>query len=162
VSYAPPILYDVCHDVLSVIESHFTAQGVTLPERRYVHTGQIVWECEEVVVGMIGAFSGGPGQENTNRLNCGSVRTLEIGALILRCASVSDGPNVKTPPTPTVLDQEARQRMIDGWLMVEAVVLGHGNDQILGRCSNISLGRCLAVGPEGGFAGMLLTIQIGL
>lgn len=42
---SPSHVYDIAADLLASVVALFTAAGITLPDRRYVHAGEPAWDC---------------------------------------------------------------------------------------------------------------------
>lgn len=154
---ANDILYTVANDVLTVAKSAFTA-NVDLPERSFVHIGQIPWDCGEILAVGVGSLESGTtkgGQTATQPV----VPTLVFDVVILRCV-VTLGQKGQIPAAAT-LNTEGAGLLTDLWkLWFKLVTSWQARTLITGAdCNLLDFGTALALGPAGGMAGWKIPIR---
>lgn len=152
-------LFTMGTDLLDAIEKQFVAAGITLPTRRYVHTGDIAHDCDQLVVSLTRLFRGLPGLEQPADPGHGAVdyRTVVWTVELIRC---TDQPN--RTPTAAELQAEASARIEDLWTLHHGVWLAQKAAVELPSCSTVLVGDVEAIGPQGGPAGWRMTVEYGV
>lgn len=161
-------IYDLGNELLNAVNTQFAAAGVELPDRQYVHHGEVAWDCEQLVAAVVGfgvpherlgATSGFtevvfPGVPFTNAVD------ITISLIRTVCGIPDDS---EVLPSPDVLDGDAQKLLTDGWLLFNGLNQAASAGSLLGGgCQNVAIGTCLPQGPEGGFAGWVCTVSITL
>lgn len=149
----PSKIYDLAADLLASVIDRVTdvyddyTPAIELPERRYVHAGEVAWDCEQVVVSggpLTHAFPGEAGEQ----LVCSPPRHVQLDVWIVRCVPTM-GDN-GDPPTTEALDDAARITLTDQWVL--SYVLWAYRDDWKGTCASLLLGPVEIVGPEGTYS----------
>lgn len=155
----PSKIYDIASDLLDSVVTRVEdvydeyTPAIVLPDRRYVHAGDVAWDCEQVVVAgqdLTHAFPGEAGEI----LVCSPPRHVALEVWIVRCV-----PTLKDngdPPTPAELDEAARVTLTDQWVL--AYILWAYRDDWSGPCASLLFGPVEIVGPEGGFSAVKATV----
>lgn len=97
----------------------FEQAGITLPTRRYWSLGQPAWDCEQVVVSLVQAYIGPPGDEASTPQRCDGVKSAAISVQVVRCIPTV-GPSRGKPPTDLQLQEAAEQLAIDAYVLLDA------------------------------------------
>lgn len=151
-------LANVANDVLTAVVDAFAAANVALPSRRYVHTGAVAHDCEQLVVSTMRNYRGEPLQEAPGRSRGPyEPRSVEVDVALIRCVSVPN--EVGDPPSAATLDGEGEARHADLWIITHGLYLAHKNGE-LETCQQLAIGDAEAVGPDGGFAGWTVTAHL--
>lgn len=150
----PDLLETIAEQIMAAVEAEWAAQTLTLPDRRYLTTGVVAADCEQLVVSLIAAFAGRPAaEEPQTEWTFDKIRTATYAVELWRCVVAGSAATIGS------LDAEGRARLRDGWLLhrglVEAVLAGG----IVG-CRDGSVGRLETIGPEGAFAGLRVTVDV--
>lgn len=110
-SYATP--YDRAKSILDDLIAFATARTCTLPKVRYAQIGDIVRDCEAVIVS-VGALAPDPAYDP---LECVSPRTATFLVEIIRaCAVVYDNDGMTVP---SALEEVSERGSADGQLLYE-------------------------------------------
>lgn len=164
-------LYDIGRAVLTQIENYYGTEGIDLPERRYVHFGEVaidgglVHRCEQLVVTYLpGAFLGFPGEPEPGSLLCEVLTTATFQVWLSRCV-----PTFKNdrgdPPDPGTLDGSGRELLVDALAINRALYLGR-KTMFAGieprGCRLIALPDQSTQGPQGGYSSVVQPIEVGL
>ncbi len=161
----PSRIYDLATDLLDcvvagmgeVFDDYLPA--IVLPDRQYVHAGDVAFDCEQVVVtvpaaGLTHAF---PGQSAQTQV-CAPPRHVALEVWIVRCV-----PGLKDngdPPAVAELDAAARLTLTDLWTL-SYVLWDTYRDQCWGgSCASVLLGPVEVVGPEGYFTAVKATVFV--
>lgn len=151
---------DYARSLLNLIEARYAADGIVLPSLRYVTVGEIVADCELCVVSLSRLFHGRPGFENIERLGLGDMLVAEYQAVVMRCWPTLTQQG--TMPSAADLNAAALVAHTDAWELADAVMQGVLTSQWPTGCDMVGIVRCEPIGPEGGFAGQKLIVQVGL
>lgn len=147
-------LYALAWDILHAVEQHFLNEGVNLPERRYVHVGQVALDCEQLVLAVDQLTAGLPlGTPPSSR--CVQPKTLRARLWLIRCVPTLTEQG--DPPSFASLDESARTLLIDAWTLPAAVLYAQSSGAF-GDCSWVEAGPLASVGPEGALGGWALSI----
>jgi hypothetical protein len=154
---------------LEYIEAFFTANGVALPDRRYIAPGvpaMDAWDCEQLMIGCVGITNGGAQQGNAGGMpRAGSpasvitLRGIQYGIQLVRCVpKVSE---YGQPPDPAEVNKAGRQQLIDMGLISQAVVnLASSPPSWVTKEMNVDAGEVAPLGPSGGYAAIESAIRI--
>lgn len=157
----PSRLYDIAEDLLASVIDRMEdvyddyTPAISLPDRRYVHAGDVAWDCEQVVVAgreLTHAFPGQAGE----MLICSPPHHYALEVWIVRC--VPGSKDNGDPPTPESLDEAARVTMTDQWVL--SYILWANRDDWKGTCASLLLGPVEIVGPTGNFSAVKATVFV--
>lgn len=107
----------LANGVLDSVVSVFEQAGVTLPERRYIATGETAHDCEQVTVSLQQLYLGPPGDQSETPQRCEAPRTAVLLVEIVRCIPQ---PGRNGAPDVAALQATAEQQMIDAYMLLEA------------------------------------------
>lgn len=149
----PSRLYDLAADLLDSVVARMEdvyqdyTPAIVLPERQYVHAGEVAWDCESVVVSGMSLTHAFPGEAGAN-LVCSPPRHVALDVWIIRCVPTLDDNG--NPPSVQALDDAARITLTDMWVL--SYILWAFRDDWKGTCQSLLLGPVEVVGPEGGYS----------
>lgn len=157
----PSKIYDIASDLLDSVVARVEdvfddyTPAIVLPARRYVHAGDVAFDCEQVVVtvpeaGLTHAFPG----EAAAILVCSPPRHVALEVWVVRCV-----PTLKDngdPPSTVELDAAAYLTLVDMWSL--AYVLWAFRDDWSGPCASLLFGPVEIIGPEGAFSAVKATV----
>lgn len=150
-------LYDRAHAILHAVGAAFTADGVPLPARQYVTTGEVAWDCEQLVVEVSRL---GAGSSSFNDLlgpmKCGAILWMLATVHLVRCVPVPD--NSGNAPNAAALDDAGNRALIDAWVLVHGLMAEMRD--LIGPCDDWSVGPAVAVGPYGGYTGWKVDVRV--
>lgn len=154
------LIFQLTSDILDCIESGFATASVDLPDRRYVHQGEVALDCpDQLVVSFGGLVHTMPGGAEEIAV-CAPPRSAVIDVWLSRCVPVQkDNGN---PPTPTQLTDSAEQLNIDAWVLANVLFLGYQSGCWGGGCVSVLFGPVVPYGPEGEAGGVHATLTINL
>lgn len=150
-------LRDFADLLLETVEARFTTAGVVLPERRFTHTGEIAFDCPQLVVSFIRIFNGQPGAEIAGSIPCAMFRSAEFQVLLTRCVPIFD--EAGEPPTPEELSSAANEIAVDAYVLFNGLVEAY-REGVFSACGNLAIGSVEAVGPDGGAGGVVCTVTV--
>lgn len=155
----PSKIYDIATDLLDSVVARMVdvfddyTPAIELPDRRYVHAGDVAFDCEQVVVAGQDLTHAFPG-ESAAILVCSPPRHVALEVWIVRCVpSLKDNGD---PPTAAELDAAAYQTLVDQWTL--AYVLWAFRDDWSGPCASLLFGPVEIVGPEGAYSAVKATV----
>jgi hypothetical protein len=139
--------------LLNVVEATFTADGTSLPARRFVSIGAVAVDGELLTVMYGGAYTGTPGNElNTPlSLRMDAPRSMSLNVELWRKfpGLSSQG----TAPTSDAMSNAAERLMHDSWLLIEAAFAA---DQLgAGVIANAGVNP-----PQGEYAGVTMVVEL--
>lgn len=160
----------IAETLLAVMEEHFAAAAVALPERRYVVAGDplsIAWDCEQLVVGMTG-IGWGQAEDRSSlsgkvaaQTSVVAVRHVIFSIQLVRCTP-SKGSG-RTNALPEVADMHAAglAYMRDAGLISQALVTACARLRAGLDLDGMALpGAVNPLGPDGGFHAVDASIAI--
>lgn len=159
----PSKVYDTATDILDSVVARLGdlyddyTPAIDVPDRQYVHGGDVAWDCEQVVVtvpeaGLTHAFPG----EAAAMLVCSPPRHVAFEVWIVRCVP---GPKDNgDPPTVTDLDDAARKTLTDLWVLAYSLWAGYDAGEWGGACASVLLGPVEIIGPEGLYTAVKATV----
>lgn len=107
--------------VLDEIVVTYEEANVSLPDRRYLHVGSTVHDCEQVTVQFIQMFLGTPGARADQVLPCTGPRSVILAAQVVRRVALPSGARGTTPPSAESLTSHTVEKMRDSWLLMDAM-----------------------------------------
>lgn len=144
--------------VLDKVETVYDSYNMPLPARRYWTFGQSVVDCEQVVVSLVQMYLGPPGGEIAEPRRCNDPRTAILEVSVSREVPVVQ-PN-GAPPTANAIINGNLASAYDSWILMESAAqldtwetTGYG----LGVIATVQ-----AIGPEGGFQTVVLTLTLAV
>lgn len=143
-------------NLLDSVATRLTAEGITVPARRYVHAGGVAHDCEQLVVAWARIA-------NLNAPTTGPLRPMVIRQARIEVHWVVCVPTSKTPPTPpdeTELDQAGMDILTAALALARILVEGKGD--WIGSCAGWSLAEIVPIGPLGAFGGIVARIDVDL
>lgn len=158
-------IFDMADALLTAIEAAFAAQSVDLPDRRYVHHGEIAWDCEQLVVNAGPVYVGTAAAQVGNPLRCGWATTAVFSILLLRCIPIVERDESGQPvgfPTAEELQSSAEALQTDAVILFHHGVLQALQDEVFGETPDVVLQPMAAQGPQGGLAGWGLSLSVTL
>jgi hypothetical protein len=133
----------------------FAVEGVPLPDRKLITVGEPVHDCEELVVVFVSLNRGIPGSEEEAQ-RCDAAVSATFQVHLVRCFPVSTGRGV-VPPTSEELTDNAREKMVDSWLLARAGV-EVAEDPLVTWGGIVQ--QVYADEPTGGYSAVIMTLQI--
>lgn len=164
---ADSTLYDIAEKVLDVIVDAYDAVGIDPPERRFIAHGTPPFDCLGILAVSMPRLSPGLTQgSDTNPIRCATTRTASLQIWLARCVPVIDSA-AGNPifPDPDELSASAREFMVEGWLISNAIIFAQNEDRLtLQEGTDVSLGDAEFLGPDGGMGAFRqdLRIQAGV
>lgn len=158
----PTRLYDLAAGVLAAVETTYQAEGIDLPERRYVADGPPAYDCEQVVVALVRMYPGLPFQEDPGQpvLKMRLLRSVTLAVHVVRCIPVLD--NQGNPPTAAAIDASGANVLQDSWMLPWAMLEGHRQQLFAPLCDTIGMRELTPAEPSGGFGGSILLLDAQL
>lgn len=152
-------LHTIATEILTAIVDQFADASIDLPARQYVHVGAIAHDCEQLVVTSRQIARGHPTRDLPDivRNQC-DTRVLHLEASLIRCVPTQSDSGA--PPGADALDGSADLLLRDGWTLTHGLELAKYDGEMGGVCRKLSVGTATAVGPDGGFAGWTVPLQI--
>lgn len=160
-------LVDAAQHILETLADGLTDAGISVPDRQYVHTGQIAYDlagascAEAFVVSWQASFPGSLGSEadDINVIRCSMPLSVQFSVELLRCVPTLT-PKV---PTAAALDAAGGSLMEDAWTL-NRVIVDKTIDGTLRQLpiAQVALGGSSAIGPGGGVGGVAVTLLVGI
>lgn len=144
----------VAQDVLNSIVLKFDENDESLPTRRIITTGDVVHDCEQLVITFVQLYIGGPGAEADQPQKCDSPRTGVFTVELIRC--IPKITNRGSAPSPEDLLASATQQLADAWLLVDGAMFS-ASAEFLGALTDVSVSE-----PKGGYQAVRLNLVIGI
>lgn len=140
-------VYDIAANMLASVADRLADAGLTVPDRQYVHGGDIAHDCEQLVVAVTDLVHAFPGEAAAVQF-CSPPRHARFAVSLVRCVPVpqDDG----TPPTAEALDDAGAVTAADVWSLAYVLWAGYQAGEWGAACSTLLLGPVAVVGPEGG------------
>ena len=150
-------------DILTALVAELTADGITVPDRRYVHAGEVAWDCEQFVVSlkaMRPTMTGGADVLPTGPGGCVVLRSAVFELSLIHCAPepFQDG----SRPTSVALNTWGIGRCDDALSLMRGVVRAHNAGSFGEVCSQVRIEEVNSLGPDGGYGGVAVTIAVQL
>lgn len=146
-------------DLLTEFAAAAADNGITLPARRYVHVGQVAFDCEQVVVSASQITRGRPPAAAGDIVRISDTLVVELNLWIVRKVP---GLSFDGEQLPSVAELQAAGETLaaDGWLMTVGMMARYR--KLAGRCTSLTVTDTLSAGPEGGYGGWQTVLQVGL
>lgn len=158
-------VYETAKALLTAVEEVFQDAFVELPERRYVHLGNVAIDnCEALIIQVEAAGNGSVVRrgEAFDNVQPGHVwrNVVDFSIWILRCVPVMDDSG--NPPSVDAEDESSLELMTDMWTLWNGMRVKHAAKELFDNCTAIEFGDFLPYGPEGAFGGGRLQVTIAL
>lgn len=163
-------LYTIGKSILDVLSTQLAAAGIDVPERRYVHSGQVAIDfagtncAEEFVVTFLQMYSGEPGvggQTISKPVSGGVPLTAVYGVILTRCVPVQNARGI--PPDHNDLDASGSQILHDT-MSIAHIIADQERMRTLvpDPASLVGFGIVTPYGPEGGVGGSVTQLYVSL
>lgn len=153
------VLSDLASAILAAVEEEFATENVGLPDRRYIHSGLVALDCEQLVVAFERFHPGLPGLEDGGNVLCSWTRTPVFSVWLIRCVPVQTDSG--RAPSVADLESAAAAGMQDATIVLDGVLAGWKNGDF-GDCQSLRIDPLETVGPEGGLGGVVVRISTEL
>ncbi len=162
----PSKIYDLATDLLDCVVAGMEEvfddylPAIVLPDRQYVHAGEVAWDCPAVTVtvpdgtGVTHAMPGG----SPSIAICAPPRHVHLQVSITRCVPIpSDNGD---PPTVEALDAAARLTLTDLWTLAYVLWDTYRDGCWGGSCASVMFGDVVVVGPQGGHTAVVADVFV--
>lgn len=152
--------------VLAAFEGALEAEGVDLPDARFVSPGtDLAWDGEQLTVNVTTIDGGIPGQPQAGTVYpTTSLLSAQFTISLLRVVpSLSGGGTADDMiPDPAELQQSAEEVANDMLCLARAGIQIHGEYKLTSPGDGFEVGPVSSLGPEGHLVGNRMTITISL
>ena len=157
---------EAAEKTLTAFDAQLEAQGVAVPKRQYVAPGSgIPWDEEQLVVVLQTISQGRPGAPQAQAFRSGA----EVFVVQMAVVLVRDVPNFQNEaivqsmiPSAKEMNAAGLIQMADAEALYKAAVAIHAANTITSPGVDFTVGECMPVGPDGGFAGTRQLIEFSL
>lgn len=161
-------IYDTAAALLDAVVAYY-AQIATefpsdapapLPDRQYVHAGEVSFDCDELVVTGVGLFQGQPNLPvDFTPIRCEVPRTARLEVWLVRCVPAIDDDGAPEPAEET---ESAHDILTDLWMVPQAIFIAYKNGtlDLPGRCELLGLGSASIQGPQGAYTATAMEVQV--
>lgn len=158
------LLWNLGSDVLAVLATEWPGDAEPLPERRFVASGEVAWDCAQVAVHVVRTF-GIEADLTVEQITAQSAsagfaaRAAAVEVTLLRCVADLDARG--NAPSADRITSDAAVVLKDPTAVLNVLVAAHraGN---LGSCNGLAFETWQSVGPEGGIAGGVTRFRVAL
>lgn len=147
---------DLADAMLAAVVDRYAASGVPLPDRQYVHAGEVAYDCEQLVVSLEVIYPGLPGAEDVTappRSVGIFAATARLGVHLVRC--VPKPSNQGKAPSADALQTAGRALLIDSREVLKSLTIAKGEGVFTPLCQTFIYVGTDFVGSEGGFLGIV-------
>lgn len=164
-------LVRIANAVLESVATNLTLDGISVPERQYIHAGDIAHDfagddCASALVVSWNGFVQGGGNATIpgTVIKCAVPLVASFSVALLRCVpTLTESLGNMYAPAVEDLQASAEQILQDANSMVSNIVqAGLNGDLSEVGCGLQSLGTILPVGPFGGVGGSILTLFVNI
>lgn len=145
---------NTAYDILSAVNAIYEQEGVALPERQYIATGDVAFDCEQLTVSFQQLYAGTPGQPAEQPVRCNQPFSAVWEISLVRCIPVARRSQVA--PTTDELDATAEGQMADAMLLLTGVMSSDSADW-LGAFADVTVTE-----PDGGFQAVVCRFTCGI
>lgn len=151
-------LYDTALALLTATVQAYAADGVELPDRRYITPGaQPAYDCPQLTVSVTAVRNGIPGSEQNRPVaNCPPMRYATYRLELVRGTPTLDDRG--DPPSPDELTASAAVVLRDVDMLdrhVRAAARGFAGPGV-----PVFVGATTPLGPDGGLSGVLVDVDV--
>jgi len=149
------LIYNQATTLLVDVVDIFSDEGISLPDLRYIHSGEVAYDCDLVAVQVSRIRIGSPSREQTQSVAKTMFETgvaYRIHVIRKLCAILQDEGKF---PTADQFDQDALVAMQDGWVLFNGLVTRANQGTLAAGvlCDEIVIGPAATTGPQGGLGG---------
>jgi hypothetical protein len=141
--------------ILDKVVSTFQSYSVPLPTKRYWSVGQAAIDCEQLVVTLVQAYLGPPGDQQSRPQRCNVARSAVILVTLAREIPVMSVNG--RPPSPEKITDGAKITAVDSWVLLQSMNLFDQWEGEYGYGVGV-IGSVEIPPPEGGF--QMVTLQL--
>lgn len=164
-------LKDAANAILTNLAAALEAEGIDVPDRRYVHVGQAAHDfagarcVEAFIVSWIGTLQGLVGAQGQAAIRCAMPLTHQFQILLLRCVpTLKDTGATYMAPSAAELQASGEEVQTDamtlGATIVDLVLDGAFVNSLVEDI--VSIDSVVAIGPLGGVGGSLVNLSVTL
>lgn len=158
-------LYDLGTEVLDFVVTLLTpaviGYGAEVPANRFVANGAVAYDfCDLLAVELLPARVGPPGPPLFRIIDATSTLNVDMAVHLIRCAPALNDEG--DAPTATAIEANARIVLADAWTLLHGVLAGVQDHSLLPACAQVVITSLESYGPEGGAAGSVLRLNVGL
>lgn len=161
-------LVDTANFMMNELVARLTAEGIAVPERRYIHSGEFAADlagtqcAEHLVIAWQGTVHGIPGAEASGApMTCAVPLTGVYTIFLLRCVPVVT--RTGNAPSAEELDASGTEIMYDGMTLPKVIIdAWEDGDLVPFGCALVGLGDIAPFGPQGGVGGHSVSLLVGL
>lgn len=149
---------DIAQSLLDEVIERLGNEGIELPERRFVHAGQTVHDCEQLSVSFVRIYNGVPGREVAGEIPCAMTKTAEFTIQLVRCVPSLDENELPSGPE---LHASGLALATDAFALWRGLILAY-KEKTLARYLDMAVGPVEALDALGGFGGTSVTVSVQL
>lgn len=161
-------LVDIANYILAELTSRLTIAGIEVPERSYIHSGEIAHDfagtdcVSAFVIAFGGMFQGQPGAESGSApMKCAVPLTAGFTVALLRCVHTLDSSG--SAPSESQLQDDGVMILRDSMTLPAVIVDAHlDGDLVPIGCALVGIGDVQPVGPQGGVGGTTVDLVVSL
>lgn len=131
-----------------------------LPNRRFIHAGDLAYDCEQFVVRAGPMYQGAPASPSPVYTAI-PMYAMDVAIEVVRGVPSLDSPGRK-PPTPAQLTEMALRAANDAKALSDAYWQAHNDRALAPVCDNIVFSGVTYNGPLGNMLGTILGLSIQL
>jgi hypothetical protein len=161
----PTLVYDAARELLAYAATLLNASAGGAPAARFVSDGNVALDCDQLVVEFEELLPLLPGGETQAIIPIirpvgNLARSARFTIWVTRCAPTLSESG--TAPTPTEIDNSARQVLKDLWVLFEGLATGYLSGALFAACQGFALLSGTLQGPEGGLKNAKMTVAVQL
>jgi hypothetical protein len=157
-------VYESAAAILAALVAGYAERSVDLPENRGVVYGEVIWDCEQLVVSGVDVFPGQPGAPQDLFTSPAGVEVPRSATLTVELVRCVHHLQEDTPPSMQQQDEDARVLLKD-LLLVPYIIFKRYRAKTLGLptgCALVGIGRAVVVGPQAQYAAVRMQCQVGV
>lgn len=156
----PDALAALGPDLLASLVGRLPALGSSVPARRYVHAGEVAYDCEQLVVAFERAAPGMVGVDQVSPRPVGAVygRMATLAVHLVRCVpTMTDRGQA---PATADLTAVATQQFTDALALPMAMRAGLAASEWGSLCDSVLWAETVPNGPLGGYSGIIMRVNL--
>lgn len=165
-------LTDIAQTILDALISELEMAGITVPSRRYIHSGEVAHDfssenCGEAFIVAWGGSSQGTVVEGqaagilSQVIKCATPMSARFVIVLLRCVPTIDDDG--NPPSATSLQESGEQVLADAMTLPAVAIDAHLRNELTGiGCSLAGISQVAPIGPFGAVGGTAMELFVGL
>lgn len=153
-------LADLADSILAAVEARHADAGIGLPNRRYTHTGEVAYDCEQLVVTLTGVFAGLPASPHNDPVNPVAPISASFEIHVVRCVPTLDQQG--NPPSVDRLNASAQEIATDHYVLARGILTSARTGEYGDHCQAVTIDRVGPADPQGGYGGTIATISVGI